>query len=282
MSRRIPTIEDYGAYARPEVPSVPVSVVTACLDPGAELATTIASVGDQGLGVEYIVVDGDSQDGSPDLARASRVVNSVLCEPDRGISDAFNKGIAIASGDLIGLLNAGDTFLPGALKAVMNCAREHPGAIICGPVVHRFPDGDRIRFSSDPSALRREMTVQHPSVFVPTEVYRRIGLFRLELKLAMDYDFLLRAMLAGIPFMVVDVDVAEMEGSGVSVVRWRDAYREARDIKISYGLPRWRARLYHRWMVVRRQIRERLEASGASGLVDRVRGMAGSLAKERL
>src|SRR3954451_25350744 len=96
-----------------------LSIVTPCLNAASTLPQALDSVRSQGLGeaVEHVVVDGGSVDGTVDLLRDASGVKWVS-EPDRGLSDAMNKGIALASGRYIGWLNADDFYLPGALHRV--------------------------------------------------------------------------------------------------------------------------------------------------------------------
>ena len=105
-----------------------ISIVTPCLNAAATIGRTLDSVASQGyLGVEHVVVDGGSTDGTLELLAQFPEVK-VISEPDEGLSDAVNKGIALASGELVGWLNADDWYLPGALAAVAVAAEANPGA----------------------------------------------------------------------------------------------------------------------------------------------------------
>src|SRR5581483_3497952 len=107
--------------ARRPAAAVPVSVVTAVRNAAATIARTIASVRAQDFaGIEHIVVDGASGDGTLEVLRSlGRDVALWTSEPDRGISDAFNKGIALARGEIIGILNGDDWYEPGAVAAAV-------------------------------------------------------------------------------------------------------------------------------------------------------------------
>ncbi|KKL21129.1 hypothetical protein LCGC14_2448530, partial [marine sediment metagenome] len=107
-----------------DLPSI--TIVTPCLNAVATLAETLASVGDQQYPkLEHVVVDGGSTDGTVDLLAASSGIRYVS-EPDRGLSHAMNKGIAMASGEIIGELNADDLYMPGALLEVGRTFGQHP------------------------------------------------------------------------------------------------------------------------------------------------------------
>ncbi len=205
-----------------------VSIVTIVRNGKSTLLRTAESVFSQDYpGIEYNIVDGASTDGTIDLLRSwDDRIEYWLSEPDRGISDAFNKGIALSRGEIIGLLNSDDWYEPGAVGAVVAEMQRTGADIACGRL--QYWDGDRRTYlvESDPAKLERGMTVGHPTVFVRRDSYRRLGLFRLDFRLAMDYEWLLRAATAGARFVVVDRCLANMQGGGVGDRRWRDSQRE--------------------------------------------------------
>ncbi len=232
-----PALSDYPGEPREGVPSggcrgapgAPIgatpriSIVTAVRNGARTLGRAIASVASQAVpGVEHIVVDGASSDGTLDVLRSHGPGLALwISEPDRGISDAFNKGIALARGDVVGILNSDDWYEPGALAAVAQAMRDCDAEIVCGSL--QYWEGDRRTYlaRSDPAFLARAMHVQHPTVFVRRETYRRLGLFRLDFRLAMDYEWMLRARTAGASFLALDRCIANMSAGGVGDRRWR-------------------------------------------------------------
>ncbi len=106
-----------------------LTIITPCLNAAATLPATLASVRAQGIdGLEHIVVDGGSTDGTVDLLRATDGIRWIS-EPDRGLAHALNKGIAMATGDVIGEINADDVYEPGALHIVRDAFRAQPEAM---------------------------------------------------------------------------------------------------------------------------------------------------------
>jgi glycosyltransferase involved in cell wall biosynthesis len=205
-----------------------VSVVTIVRNGAKTLQRTLDSVLSQDYPeIEYIVVDGGSTDGTLDLLRANQSRLALwISEPDHGISDAFNKGIALCRGEFIGLLNSDDWYEPEAIRAVVTQMQAVGAEIACGRIQYWEAEKRTYLTSSDPSQLRRAMTIGHPTVFVRRDSYHRYGLFRLDFRLAMDYEWLLRASRAGAQFLVMDRCLANMQGGGVGDRLWRDSQRE--------------------------------------------------------
>jgi glycosyltransferase involved in cell wall biosynthesis len=106
-------------------PNKSISIITPCFNMLSHLQKCVASVKDQGIGVEHIIVDGLSSDGTSSwLANATHV--SWVSEADKGMYDALNKGLQMASTEIIGHLNADEQYLPGTLQSVINYFNDHP------------------------------------------------------------------------------------------------------------------------------------------------------------
>ena len=105
-----------------------ISIITPSLNQGKFIERTIQSVLQQNVNipVEYIVVDGGSTDGTLDILQKYSEKIKWISEPDRGQSDALNKGISMASGEIIGYLNSDDIYLPGTLQKVEDQFAMHP------------------------------------------------------------------------------------------------------------------------------------------------------------
>jgi glycosyltransferase involved in cell wall biosynthesis len=205
-----------------------VSVITVVRTGARPFARTAESVLAQDFrGIEYIVVDGGSTDGTLDMVRAlGNRVAVWASEPDQGISDAFNKGIALARGEVIGLLNSDDWYEPGAVRAAVEGMRAAGADIGYGSVQCRETAERTFLVHGDHRVLNRRMTISHPAVFVRRDAYERYGLFRLDFHLLMDYEWLLRAKTAGAKFVKVNACLANLEPGGVSDL-WHRSQREA-------------------------------------------------------
>jgi glycosyltransferase involved in cell wall biosynthesis len=227
--RPFPTAGGYRLNARPDERARPiVSVVTVVRNGVATLPRTIRSVLSQDRrDIEHIVIDAQSNDGTVELLRSlDREVALWISEPDQGISDAFNKGIGLARGSVVGLLNSDDWYEPKAVRSALEALDTSKADIACGRVQYWAGDFKTYLVASDPSQLARTMTVAHPTVFARMGAYAEWGLFRLDFRLAMDYEWLLRAKTEGARFIAIDQCLANMQGGGVGDRRWRDSQRE--------------------------------------------------------
>jgi len=200
------------------------SVITVVLNAREQIEETILSVVGQSFrDFEYIVVDGGSSDGTLDIIRKhGDGVDRWVTEPDSGIYDAFNKGISLARGAYVGLLNAGDRFVPGALQAVASvyACGGAKGTVVCGGLQIVEPlDGTVRTVIRDRTILGsrfRFMFLNHPSTFVPRTVYERVGLYDSTYRISGDFEFAHRLLRHGIEVTFIPEVITVMRAGGVS------------------------------------------------------------------
>jgi glycosyltransferase involved in cell wall biosynthesis len=175
-----------------------VSVVTPSLDQGRYLRQALESVQAQTYEpVEHVVVDGGSSDETLELLRGYDGVRWVS-EPDRGQSHAFNKGVALARGAVIGWLNADDAYEPNAVAEAVSTLEEGGAGLVYADVTRVNDDGvDPRRIRSRPTwdlwtELNDGNGVYSPAVFFTREAFEAVGGLDESLHLAMDYDLWLR------------------------------------------------------------------------------------------
>lgn len=220
-----------------------ISIVTITYNSEATLEETIKSVVSQDYdNLEYLIIDGGSKDHTLDIVNKYRdKIAVVVSEPDKGISDAFNKGIRHASGEIIGIINSDDFLLPGALTTIA----EHydPSVdVYSGNVVFWNEDtGDEE--SSIPEIsfdkLKLQYGVAHPSRFIRKDAYEKYGMYGLDFRYNMDIDLLCRFYKNGAKFIHVDRDLAKFRMGGTTA---DNIYKKKGDyIKFveNYGGSKW-------------------------------------------
>jgi len=200
-------------------PSPIISIVTVVYDDAEGLRRTVESVARQTYtDLEYIIIDGGSSDGTVDVIREQEnVIDYWLSEPDKGISDAFNKGISQSRGRWINLLNAGDTILES--DAIERLVSELPQSndIRVVTMYEATPRGGR-RPKHRPRndfSLARRARIPHQASFVRRDVYADYGLYRTDLNYRMDLEFWLR-VLRHESFRFIPMVYSQYEGGGVS------------------------------------------------------------------
>ena len=178
-----------------------VSIITVCLNSGATISDTLKSVASQTYkDIEYIVIDGFSSDKSVEILSSFKpVIDKLVIEPDDGIYDAMNKGLYLATGDLICFLNADDFYATElVIEQVVQKVREKKLNILFGDVA--FVKGKNLssitrRYRSNkfkPSFFSRGWMPAHPATFMTESVVKRVGYFNLNYKIAADFDYMIR------------------------------------------------------------------------------------------
>lgn len=177
-----------------------ITVITVCYNSVATIVDTLRSVAEQTYpAVEHIVIDGNSKDGTIEVVRRFPHVAKIVSEPDNGIYDAMNKGIAMATGEVIGFINADDFYADtDALSTVMRVFEESDTDICYGDLCYvKQVDTDAIvrywRSSKFKAGLFfRGWCPPHPTFFVRKEVYERCGKFDLDFRIGADVELMMR------------------------------------------------------------------------------------------
>jgi len=175
-----------------------VSIVTPSFNMGGLIEETIRSVVDQDYpNIAYVVIDGGSSDGTLDILKRYEGRLKYVSEPDRGQTDAVNKGFALSHGSIFTFLNADDTLLPGAVTAAVEAFAEHPEAgVIYGDAWFIAEDGSRTApypvEPFDAKNLERRCFICQPAAFIRREVYASSGMLDPERHCALDYDLWIR------------------------------------------------------------------------------------------
>jgi glycosyltransferase len=179
-----------------------ISIITACFRSERTVRDTLDSVNAQTYpNVEHIIVDGASTDRTLEIvSEHGKRVTQVLSEPDRGIFDAYNKGLKMARGEVVGILNSDDFYAtPDALASVMVAFQDSSVDAVYADLVYVDKDDTRkvVRhWKSRPyrsGDFRRGFSPAHPTLFLRRSVYDRTGGFDPGYRFSGDYEYMLRA-----------------------------------------------------------------------------------------
>lgn len=172
--------------------------MTAVFNRAHTIRAALASVqAQQGVPLEHIVIDGASTDGTLDILRQHRDrIAMLVSEPDNGIYDALNKGLARATGDVIGILHSDDVYADQHVLARVAAAFTDGADAVYGDLEYVTADGEVVRRwragAFKPDRLRWGWMPPHPALFVRRSAYERVGAFRTDFQIAADYDMVLR------------------------------------------------------------------------------------------
>ena len=198
--------------------TIKISIVTICYNSAKTIENTIESVLSQGYdNLDYVIIDGGSTDSTMSIVNKYRDrMSVVVSEKDRGISDAFNKGISRSTGDIICFINSDDVMLPGALAAVAD-AFDGKHDIYSGNVLlEDSVTGFKCREvpSVDFPVVPLFRHVAHQGMFATPEAYAKFGGYDLNVHYPMDLEFLMRAYRLGATFKRINYDIACFRSGG--------------------------------------------------------------------
>ena len=242
-----------------------VSVVTAVLNGAQVIAETLRSVETQTYPtIEHIVIDGASSDETREIVlREGRRVAVMRSGRDRGAYDAFNSGIAAASGDVIGFLNAGDAYQHvGVVERIMREFEDPQVEAVFGNlVITEAGNPDRVlrRYRSEgfePDDLMSGMMPPHPTLYMRRAVYDRFGGYDPSYVIAGDFDLCLRVFWKGrVVSRQIPETLVRMPAGGLSNRGWRSIFANTREIRsacasngLPTSLPRLLVRLPLKWL----------------------------------
>ena len=227
-----------------------ISLITACFRSAGTLRTALDSVLEQkDVDLDYIVVDGGSDDGTVELLKEYEVKFAGrmrwVSEKDRGMYDAINKGIKMATGDVVGILNADDILaLSDTLSRIVDCFDRVEHVETCrrgeridagyadirfvksGGSVEELRNAPTVRYCSAarwrPWMFRFAAMVPHPSFYARRECFEKLGLYSLDYRICADFELVLRFLgIAKLPAAYLPECVVVMRTGGASTAGWR-------------------------------------------------------------
>ena len=202
-----------------------ISIITVCFNSAKTISDTINSVASQDYPeIEHIIVDGGSTDGTLDILEKAPSVVSFVSEPDKGIYDAMNKGIAIATGDVVGILNADDFYVSDNVISLIADAFLDKNVDICYAdlvYVQQHDTSQVVRYWKSkpfvPGLFRYGWMPAHPTFFVRKSYFHELGNYDLSFKLQSDFELTMRYLeIFRLNAIYLPVIIIKMRMGGVS------------------------------------------------------------------
>lgn len=231
-----------------------ITIITATRNAERTIGTLLVSIEGQDCAPrQFVLVDGDSKDRTLDIVRAHEprlrargIAVDTVVEKDRGIYDALNKGLRLATGDWINVIGGDDHYLPGAFGKVLAVARQASPDIIHGDIEVEMPGARsyRARPPGSAASVARGMFVFHPAMFAARALYAKVGSFN-DYRLSGDYDWVFRAVRANATFHYLDQALVHHHPGGVSSQRRALGLAENDAIRKIMGVSAFERRLHY-------------------------------------
>lgn len=253
-----------------------ISIITITYNSQDTVEETIKSVVSQGYpNLEYIIIDGASTDGTMAVVEKYRdKIAKVVSEPDKGISDAFNKGIKNATGDVIGIINSDDILLPGALDRVAEAYEEGVGVYRGNIFIWDSASDTKIQAVPSmkfPLHTFKKRIVCHQGTFVAKWAYEKYGLFKTHFRFMMDVDLLIRFYEAGVKFKYIPSELAMFRLGGVTSSSFRKKLGELESLFRENGAGWLYAKSHVALFVITNSILKVVRALGLSLFVKKIK-----------
>jgi len=196
------------------------SIITVCYNSEKTIERTISSLRNQTFrNFEYIIIDGGSTDSTLEIIKKNQDVVSVLVsEKDEGIYDAMNKGINLASGEMVGIINSDDWYEIDALENMYKFSSTQSNIVIHG-LCRYFNNNEINQIIGYHHSNLPLYSISHPTCFVSRSLYVEKGKFDTKYKIAADYDLLLMFYLDSVKFIFVESIIANFQNGGASSSR---------------------------------------------------------------
>ncbi len=222
-----------------------ISIITATYNSAATVGDTLDCVRQQQYpDIEHIIVDGRSSDRTLEIVSGYRHVAKIISEKDKGIYDAMNKGIGMATGDVVGILNSDDTYTDGQVLSDVAKAFEDPKVMtVYADLQYVHPDQpDKVirTWKTGPFSKKNfyyGWMPPHPTFFVRKSVYDRAGIFDLSLRSAADYELMLRVLLKhGLSACYIPRVIVKMRAGGMSNASLWNRLRANKEDRLAWKL----------------------------------------------
>ena len=240
-----------------------ISIVTATYNSQATVEDTLTCIREQRHpDVEHIIVDGGSKDGTLGIVRRFPHVARVVSGKDRGIYDAMNKGIGLATGDVIGILNSDDIYADDSVLSDVAKAFEDPAVSTFYAdlqYVHA-EDTSRVQRTWRSGRFKRGKFYYgwmppHPTFFVRRHIYEKCGNFNTTLRSAADYELMLRVLLKyGARVQYIPEVLVKMRAGGMSNASLKNRFRANKEDAMAWKLNQLKPYFFTMWLKPLRKV----------------------------
>jgi len=217
-----------------------ISVVMPVLNSVSTVEVALESVFQQNASnLDIVIIDGGSTDGTLDvIAQYSNNIDAIEVGKDSCLSDALNRGLKLATGDFVAILNADDHWMKGTIQSIRKSIEADPGKeVYCGKVRIIDPStGLSYTLAPKLAKMKKRMSIFHSSMFISKNAYDRIGGYSVDYHLAMDSEWCHRAICADLRFGLVDDVLASMRLEGISDIHFLKSLLEYRKSAIQHKI----------------------------------------------
>lgn len=247
-----------------EVKAEKISIITATYNSASTLQDTINSIASQTYpNIEHIIIDGGSKDQTMKIVKANdHLITNYISEPDNGLYDAMNKGIQLATGEIIGILNSDDFYANHqVIEKVMEIIQEKGVSTVYGDL--QFVDPEKtekiIRHWQAGTFSRKKFLngwmLPHPTFFVHRKVYEQFGHFNTSFKTSADYELMLRFLFKNkVSTYYLSEVVVKMRAGGLSNSSFRHRLFANSEDRRAWEVNNLRPRLFTTWLKPIRKI----------------------------
>ena len=200
-----------------------VSVITISFNAKSTIEKTLQSVANQSYkNIEHIIIDGGSKDNTLEICNSFSHISKIISEPDNGVYDAFNKGLELATGDVVGFLNADDVFFnENSVQEIANAFSNNDTDIVYGNLDYVNKEGKVIRNwtsrSYEVGLIKKAWMPAHPTFYCKKEVYDRLGSYNDNFKIGGDFELCLRFLEVNkVPSFYLNKKLVKMLIGGIS------------------------------------------------------------------
>lgn len=240
-----------------------ISIVTATYNSGRTVRDTLDSIAKQQYAdVEHIIVDGLSKDDTLAVVKQFSHVAKVLSEKDNGIYDAMNKGLQLATGDIIGILNSDDFYTSSTVLSKVAAAFEDPSVeAVYGDLQYVKQDNVELVIRTWKAGVFQRKNLYygwmppHPTFFVRRHVYEKAGMFNTTLRSAADYELMLRFLLKhNIHLCYIPEVLVRMRAGGISNVSLKHRIKANREDAMAWKLNDLKPYFFTMWLKPLRKV----------------------------